>query len=140
MGDGVKKPSSYKEMAKEAKQRMKSGYWKDFDRELNEKVDAASLDGTNPSKVADYYVNKTIGAVNGKHPLSDEFYLKVCRFLDEYGEAGDAIGRLIDHEVYDGLNYEQKQRYVLELSGKYLEALERYRKEKEFGGANARNA
>ena len=30
------------------------------------------------------------------------------------------------------LSYEEKQRYNLELSTKYLEALERYRKEKEM--------
>lgn len=45
----------------------------------------------------------------------------------------DALGRLTDREYYSTLSYEEKQRYNLELSAKYLEALQRYRKEKEAG-------
>ena len=45
----------------------------------------------------------------------------------------DAIGRLTDREYYETLSYEEKQRYTLSLSEKYLRALERYRRESEFG-------
>ena len=48
------------------------------------------------------------------------------------GEVSDAIGRLTDHEYYNGLSYEEKQRYTLSLSEKYLRALERFRAECEF--------
>ena len=110
---------------------MKSGFWRDFDERLKQKVNGASEEGQNPSKAAEYFVNKTIKEINGKKS-EDEFYKKVCAMLDEFGEVSDAIGRLVDHDVYDNMNYEQKQRYTLELSNKYLEALEKYRKEKEF--------
>ena len=50
--------------------------------------------------------------------------------LDEEGEVANAIGRLTDKEYYSTLSYEEKQRYTLELSNKYLIAVERYRKEK----------
>ena len=43
----------------------------------------------------------------------------------------DAIGRLTDREKYEKLSYEEQQRYTMELSSKYLEALEKYRREKE---------
>ena len=61
----------------------------------------------------------------------DEFYLKVKELLDTYGEVSDAIGRLTDREKYEKLSYEEQQRYTMELSSKYLEALEKYRREKE---------
>ena len=48
------------------------------------------------------------------------------------GEVSDAIGRLTDKEYYATLSYEEKQRYTLNLSEKYLRALERFRKECEF--------
>lgn len=44
----------------------------------------------------------------------------------------DAIGRLTDREYYNSLSYEEKQRYTLALSEKYLRALERFRRESEF--------
>ena len=60
-------------------------------------------------------------------------YLKVKALLDTEGEVSDAIGRLTDREYYSSLSYEEKQRYTLRLSNRYLQALEKYRKEKELG-------
>ena len=48
------------------------------------------------------------------------------------GEVSDAIGRLTDKPYYESLSYEEKQRYTLSLSEKYLRALERFRREIEF--------
>ena len=53
--------------------------------------------------------------------------------MEEEGEVSDAIGRLTDREYYDRLSYEDKQRYTFQLSSKYLQALEKYKKEKELG-------
>ena len=48
------------------------------------------------------------------------------------GEVSNAIGRLTDKAYYDTLSYEEKQRYTLSLSEKYLRALERFRRECQF--------
>ena len=48
------------------------------------------------------------------------------------GEVSDAIGRLTDKAYYETLTYEEKQRYTLSLSERYLRALERFRRECEF--------
>lgn len=53
--------------------------------------------------------------------------------LDSEGEVSNAIGRLTDKEYFDTLDYNEKQRYTLNLSEKYLQAVERYRKEKALG-------
>ena len=45
----------------------------------------------------------------------------------------DALGRLTDRAYYDTLSYEERQRYTLKLSEKYLQALEKYRREKSLG-------
>ena len=62
----------------------------------------------------------------------DEFYLRVKEMLLSEGEVSDAIGRLTDRAYYDSLSYDEKQRYTLSLSEKYLRALERFRAECEF--------
>ena len=59
----------------------------------------------------------------------EEFYLKVKGILETEGEVSNAIGRLTDKEYFETLSYEEKQRYTLSLSEKYLQAVERYRKE-----------
>ncbi|MBP5308958.1 MAG: hypothetical protein J6Z34_07495, partial [Clostridia bacterium] len=95
MSDRNTDNNSFKKLAKDAKRRMKTGYWQDFDENVRKKVEAIGEDGGNPSKVKEFYVNKTLSEMNGKSK-DDAFYRKVCKLLNEYGEAGDAIGRLID--------------------------------------------
>ena len=115
---------------------MKSGYWDDFDRRLQNKIDDAKTEGNNPSKVKEFYVNRQLKEVNGKRSADEDFYNKVKLLLLEYGEVSDAIGRLIDKDIYENMTYEQRQRYTLEISNKYVEALERFKKEKEYGCIN----
>ena len=52
--------------------------------------------------------------------------------LDNEGEVSNAIGRLTDKEYFNSLSYEERQRYTLSLSEKYVKAVERYKKEKEM--------
>ena len=52
--------------------------------------------------------------------------------LDLEGEVSNAIGRLTDKEYFNSLSYEEKQRYTLNLSERYVKAVERYNKEKEM--------
>ena len=65
--------------------------------------------------------------------LFEEFYIKVKKLLDEEGEVSNAIGRLTDKEYFETLDYNEKQRYTLNLSEKYVQAIERYHKEKALG-------
>ena len=80
----------------------------------------------------EYYQNKASVTIKGVKSDEEEFYLKVKNLLNEFGEVSDAIGRLTDKEYFNGLSYEQKQRYTLELSAKYVKAKERYYKELQF--------
>ena len=119
-----------KMLAKEAKTRMKKGFWEQCEAELDARRAQAREPGISESRMERYFVGKVSDSIRGETP--DEFYLKVKKLLLTEGEVSDAIGRLTDKAYYDTLTYEEKQRYNLELSQKYLAALERFKKEYEF--------
>ena len=96
-------------LARQAKNRMKNGFWNECLDDLTALMEKAKAG-----------------------EKEDEFYLKVKTLLTTEGEVSDAIGRLTDREYYNSLSYEEKQRYTLALSEKYLRALERFRRESEF--------
>lgn len=118
-----------KGMAKQAKQRLSNGFWEKCKRDVDVKAKLAEQNGMNAVKVKSHLYGKVRESIRGKS--EDEFYLKVKNLLDECGEVSDAIGRLTDADYYATLSYAEKQRYTMELSEKYLLALEKYRKEKE---------
>lgn len=121
---------SIKSIARQAKQRLKNNFWENCKTNIKQgELQAKSL-GLNESKVKSYIGVKVQRQIKGSAP--DEFYLKVKAMLDECGEVSDAIGRLTDKAYYATLSYKEKQRYNLELSARYLAALERYRKEREL--------
>ena len=119
-----------KTLAKEAKMRMKKGFWKQCEKELENERSRAKERGINESKMERYFAEKVTTKIRGESP--DEVYLKVRDLLLSEGEVSDAIGRLTDREYYETLSYSDKQRYTLELSEKYLRALERFKREYEF--------
>lgn len=119
-----------KNMARAAKQRLKSNFWDDCKKNMNENANEAKLRGVSEAKVRTGMASRVKDEIKGG--VKDEFYLKVKAILESEGEVSDAIGRLTDMSVYSTLSYEEKQRYNLELSTKYLEALNRYNKEKEI--------
>ena len=118
-------------LARAAKSRLKNNYWADCKKSIDENTTEAKLKGISERKVKSTLSERVKNEIKGEK--RDEFYLKVKRLLDEEGEVSDAIGRLTDEDFYATLNYEEKQRYLLDLSNKYLSALTRYRKEKELG-------
>ncbi len=126
----MEEPKTLKQYAKEAKQRLKNGFWQDYHKNLNDEIERAEQNGISTTKVKEYYVQKVAENIRSYNEENEEFYAKVKALLDSEGEVPDAIGRLTDKTVYDSLSYDEKQRYSLNLSEKYLVALERYKKEK----------
>lgn len=117
-------------MARAAKKRMKSSFWADCKKNADAHALEALQSGVSEMRIKNSIAERVQSEVRGRR--EDEFYLKVKALLDSEGEVSDAIGRLTDREIYDKLSYEEKQRYTLELSAKYLAALKRYKKEKEL--------
>lgn len=132
-----KKSRSLRDEARLAKRRIKSGFWTECKEDMDAQMEKAREQGLNESKAGRFFKSQLEAQIEGKQ--EDEFYLRVKEMLLSEGEVSDAIGRLTDKEYYETLTYEEKQRYTLNLSEKYLRALERFRAECEFD-ALSRNA
>ncbi len=123
---------SLKDYCKEAKKRLKTGFWEEHYKNLNEELARAKTQGVSLSKVKEYYSKKVSHNIRSAKQKEESFYFKVKSILDSQGEISNVIGVLTDKSYFDTLSYEEKQRYTLELSENYLKALERYKKEKAF--------
>ena len=124
---------SLKQYCKEAKKRLKQGFWQKYHKNLDDQLVRAKESGISQSKVKEYYSCKISEDIKNTKDEFEAFYQKVKVMLDAEGEVSNAIGRLTDKEYFDTLSYEEKQRYTLSLSEKYLQAVERYHKEKSLG-------
>ncbi len=125
-----KERSSLREEARKAKLRMKNGFWLECHKDKSRQMEIAREQGLNESKVGQYFAAQVSAKIEGRQ--EDEFYLRVKKMLLSEGEVSDAIGRLTDRAYYESLTYEEKQRYNLTLSERYLRALERFRAECAF--------
>lgn len=120
-----KENDELKRVAKQAKSRLAKGYWGRY----YDSITTVKASGeTNTSKIVSYYYKNAKNEVFSSN-LGEEFYKKVKEYLQTFGEAGNAIGYLTDKAYYDTLGYDEKQKYVLELSEAYHKAVERYRAE-----------
>ena len=119
-----------KDEARRAKSRIKSGFWSTCKENMDEHLENARAAGVNESKAGRFFAEQVSAQIAGEK--QDDFYLKVKQMLLAEGEVSNAIGRLTDKAYYDTLSYEEKQRYTLSLSEKYLRALERFRRERQF--------
>ena len=130
------KQKTLKEYAKEAKKRLKSGFWEKYQKNLQQEMERAKENGISESKVKDYFAEQVAVNIRNKEKDNEEFYQKVKKILDEKGEVSNIIGMLTDHQIFDNLSYDEKQRYTLSLSENYLKAVERYNKEKSIISSN----
>ncbi|MDE5562058.1 MAG: hypothetical protein K2K13_00755 [Clostridiales bacterium] len=108
-----------------AKQRLKMGYFDSLKQENRQ-------DESVPSPIAEYSmrVGRLAEVAASTSATEEKMYRKVCDILDSSEIALNPIGQLIERDVYDGLDANGKQRYVLELSEKFRELQERYYRER----------
>ena len=130
-----KKSRSLRDEARLAKCRIKSGFWTECQENMDAQMEKARQQGLNESKAGRFFKAQVEAEIEGKK--EDEFDIKVKQMLLSEGEVSNAIGRLTDKEYYETLSYEEKQRYTLTLSEKYLRALEKFRAECEFESLRA---
>lgn len=122
---------SLKQYCREAKKRLKSGFWAKYQEELKKEIQIAKESGVPESKVKEYFAYKVSNGIKDDTPDTEQnFYKRVKDILDAEGEVSDIIGRLTDHTYFQTLSYDERQRYTLSLSERYLKALDKYRKEK----------
>ena len=121
-----------KQYAREAKKRLKEGFWQKCAETLSEEIKRAEKAGVSASKVKEYYTMRVAENIKSHKEDGEEFYNKVKDILLTEGEVPDALGRLTDKTYFSTLSYEEQQRYTLNLSERYLAAVERFKKENTY--------
>lgn len=114
--------TTIKQIANDAKNRLKSGYWEELYKNREEDIKCAKAKGVTEDFVCGIY--KTRHETAKRALLRSELYPTVYDIvvMEEDGKTVlNPIGRLLDHNVYDVLDEVGKQRYILELSRIYLE-------------------
>ena len=96
-------------LAREAKLRIKNGYM--FNSEESSKTKILSeIDTAIDGSLNDYNENIKDGI----------FYKKVKAMLSENIDVYNPLGKLIEREIFDKLKFNERERYILKLSSKYL--------------------
>lgn len=124
-----------KNLARMAKKRLQTGFWEDYRENVRQKIEIAQCEGIQKSNVIDYYKVKAQKQLVKTKQEDDSFYYKVKEILDQFGEVSDMIGRLCDKAAMQLMTFEQKQRYIFDLSEQYLVCRERYYNDKKYSFA-----
>ena len=129
----VQKCMKIREYAKKAKQRLRSGYWEQVEKDKRNYIEKYYQEGDDIKQFNYMFqkmVEKEIYSVSKPKTKEDEFYKKVVKLLTENEYVLNPIMRLIDHSVYDNLSEVAKQNYIYELTDKYNEMKQRFDEER----------
>lgn len=108
-----------------AKQRLKMGYWESLKNQRSDESARGTAQGEEVVRRM-----RPVEVVSHTSAADEKMYRKVCAILDSDEISLNPIGQLIERDVYDGLDANGRQRYVLELSEKFRELRDRYYREK----------
>lgn len=124
---------NFRNLATEAKKRMKYGYWTSILTSRKVEIDDAKKSGKGTDNIYSYYRNKVMSDFyRDCLPVSDEevMYCKVCQILDSEDNVTNILGLLMDKDYYNKSNTEERARYVLNLSKLFIKMKQRYLVEK----------
>lgn len=121
--------STFKEYAKRAKQRMKSGFWEQAKQELATEKQVATTQGLNVRKVGEEQHRRLQQRIYDYEGFLEEqeFYKRVEAILDSDETVSNPIMRLADQDYMSTLSPSEKQAYISRLASRYRQAVERYR-------------
>ena len=121
--------STFKEYAKMAKQRMKSGFWEKAKQDLETEKQVAATQGLNPRKVGEEQRRRLQQQIYDYEGFLEEqkFYNKVEAILDSNETVSNPIMRLADKDYMARLTPSEQQTYITRLAARYRQAVERYR-------------
>lgn len=119
---------SLKEAAREAKKRLKSGFWS------NVRMEEKSLTSGDASDIEKYMSSKVLKQLkeNDQQEKDKLFYKKVEEIVDNEVSITNPLKLLMDDTIMALLDYSGKQRYILDISQKYLAIRSQILKEREI--------
>ncbi|MCX4286197.1 MAG: hypothetical protein OSJ68_02725 [Clostridia bacterium] len=120
--------STFKEYAKRAKERMKSGFWEQAKQNILTEKQVAATMGISERKVGEEQHRKLQRQIYDYNGFCEEqeFYAKVEEILDSDELVSNPIMRLADKEYMATLSPIDKQTYITKLATKYRQAVEKY--------------
>lgn len=120
--------STMKTYAKQAKERMKNGFWQRAKEQLEEEKKVAATQGLDSVKVAQARHDMIAKQIynQDEYVAEQQFYQKVVQIAESNQLIINPLQQLADHKAMQSMNAEQRQAYMLRLSAKYQEALEKY--------------
>ena len=124
------KTESLQDLAKNAKKRMKQGYWSDIIESRKKDMDIASKNGVDKSEVISYYKDRVLRDFYVKTERverEERLYKKVVEIMDSEEIVYNPLARLVEHEYYDNLD---EDAYIFNLASKYSKLRKRYFEEK----------
>lgn len=127
------KTESLQDLAKNAKKRMKKGYWSDIIESRKKDMDIASKNGVDKSEVISYYKDRVLRDFYVKTERverEERLYKKVVEIMDSEEIVYNPLARLVEHEYYDNLDEDGKVAYIFNLASKYSKLRKRYFEEK----------
>ena len=94
----MRKEKTVKGLGREAKERLKNGFWEKNKDEVITKMDEYKLSGVSYKEAFALYEtrNREVAAASSEN---ESFYRKVKKILDETGETSDILDRLIDKSI-----------------------------------------
>ena len=120
--------STFKEYAKRAKDRMKSGFWENAKQNLQHEKEVAATLGLNERKVSHEQHQKLQKQIYNYDGFceDEEFFQKVSIILSGNEVVINPIMRLADQAYMDTLSPKEKQAYISKLAARYRAAVEKY--------------
>ena len=121
--------STFKEYAKKAKNRLKSGFWEQAKKDIDTEKEIAATNGLNARKVGEEQHRRLQRQIYDYDGFCEEqeFYKRVEAILDSDEIISNPIMRLADKEYMETLSPVDRQTYVTKIAAKYRQAVERYR-------------
>lgn len=121
--------SSFKVYAKQAKQRLKNNFWSDVIDERNQAKQTRDIVEVQSFLVRQKQELKE-RIYNADFESDEEFYRRVKQILSGEEVVTNPLSVLIDHDAVATMSESQKQAYLLKLSNRFQQAVERYAQEK----------
>ena len=122
--------STFKEYAKRAKERMKSGFWEQARLNIKTEQQVAATLGLNTRKVGEEEKRKLERQIYDYDGFCEEqeFYAKVEEMLNSDELISNPIMRLADQDYMETLTPAERQSYISKIATKYREAVDKYRR------------
>ena len=120
--------STFKEYAKRAKERMKSGFWEQARINIQTEQQVAATLGLNTRKVGEEEKRKLERQIYDYDGFCEEqeFYAKVEEMLNSDELISNPIMRLADKDYMAKLSPSERQSYISKIATKYREAVDKY--------------